>query len=338
MKFKKPGKSFFNILYKAARIYVHIHYILCDVNYGIPYRCTWLANYGNMYMVKGTRYTLPTGRPARIPAGTKRNGGNEQMRITKAMIYKKHGITFKDSKILSPIGFIPELLKDGNSKTGKAVYTWSVLPGTGKYTLIINGEEIVICGTCICDCVGCYAKTGFYKQNNVIESMARNTYLVNKYPDFVYRAISAQLEIIGRGEIRIHAAGDFNTADPESYSRLWFRIAKENPTFRFWTYTKLSKYETLFDSVKNANIVRSIIPHVGINFGHCDYIINAYYTLKSLNQEVYICKCGIDKNQHCEKCGICSAYKYVLFVEHSTAYKAEEDPLFEKLCEIVNNQ
>lgn len=260
------------------------------------------------------------------------------MKLTKKAIYEKHGITFKAGKIISPIGPISELLKAGNSKTGKAVFTWSTLPGTGVYTLVINGENIVICGTCTCDCIGCYAQTGFYKIKNVADSLAINTYLVNNYPDFVYQAISAQLEIIGRGEIRIHAAGDFNTANPEEYTGLWFRIAKENPTFRFWTYTKVKKYESLFDSLKNANIVRSVVPHVGVNFGHCDYIINAYYTLKSLNQEVYICKCGIDKNQHCEKCGVCSAYKYVLFVEHSTAYKAEEDPLYSKLCEIVNNQ
>lgn len=260
------------------------------------------------------------------------------MKLTKKAIYEKHGIEFKAGKIVSPIGPISELLKAGNSKTGKAVYTWSTLPGTGGYSIDVNGKNTVVHGTCICDCIGCYAQTGFYKMKNVADSLAINTYLVNNYPDFVYQAISAQLKTIGRGEVRIHAAGDFNTTNPEAYTGLWFRIAKENPTFRFWTYTKVKKFESLFDSLKNANIVRSIIPHVGLNFGHCDYIINAYYTLKSLGQEVYICKCGIDKNQHCEKCGICSAYKYVLFVEHSTAYKAEEDPLFEKLCEIVNNQ
>lgn len=263
---------------------------------------------------------------------------NTKKTNTKKAIYAAHGITFKAGKILSPIGYINELLKKGNTKTGEGVFTWSTLPGTGEYSLTINGENVVIIGTCVCDCAGCYAQTGFYKMKNVTDSLAINTYLVNNFPEFVYNAISAQLEIIGRGEIRIHAAGDFNTASPETYTNMWFRIAKENPAFRFWTYTKFKKYETLFDSLKNANIVKSIIPHIGVNFGHCDYIINAYYTLKAMGQEVYICKCGIGKDKHCEKCGVCSAYKYVLFVEHSTAYKAEEDPLFAKLCEIVNNQ
>lgn len=90
--------------------------------------------------------------------------------------------------------------------------------------------------------------------------------------------------------------------------------------------------------MKNANIVKSVIPGIGFNFGHCDYIINAYYTLKELGKSVYICKCGIDKNQHCERCGVCATYEYVLFIEHSTGYNAEKDPLYNKLCEIVNNQ
>lgn len=260
------------------------------------------------------------------------------MKLTKKDIYKKYNIEYKDGKILSPIGPIKEIMKEGNSKTGKAVYTYSQLPGTGSVKIEINGKIEEVFGTCACDCIGCYAKTGFYTTSSVIHSLAINTYLINNHLDFVERAISAQLEIIGRGEIRIHAAGDFKTLNPDAYANMWYRIAKKFTTFRFWTYTKIKKYETLFDDLKNANIVKSIIPHVGVNFGHCDYIINAYYTLKALNQEVYICRCGFDKEQHCENCGVCTAYKYVLFVEHSTDYKAEKDPLFKKLYEIVMNQ
>lgn len=260
------------------------------------------------------------------------------MKATKKDIYKKYGITFDGEKIVSPIGRINELLKEGNSKTGKAVYTWSLLPGTEFHEIELNGVIVSIKGTCCCDCSGCYAKAGFYKTSSVIRSLAINTYLVNNFPDFVKNAIMAQLEIIGRGEIRIHAAGDFNTESPEQYANMWKDIASKFNSFRFWTYTKIKKFETIFDSLKNANIVKSVIPGVGFNFGTCEYIINAYYTLKDMEQSVYICRCGIDKGQHCERCGVCTTYKYVLFVEHSTNYKAEQDPLFDKLCEIVNNQ
>jgi len=257
---------------------------------------------------------------------------------SKKQIYKSYGIEYKAGKILSPIGYVPELLKEGNTKTGKAVYTYSLLPGTAGIEIDFNGYHFEVKGTCICNCSGCYAQTGFYRMNNVIISLAVNTYLVNNYPDFVKNAIMAQLSYIGRGEIRIHASGDFNTVNPNLYTSMWYEIAKRFTSFRFWTYTKVKQYETLFDSLKNANIVKSIIPNIGFNFGHCDYIINAYYTLKAMGKSVYICRCGIDKNQHCENCGICATYDYVLFLEHSTSYKAEDDPLYEKLCELVSNQ
>lgn len=259
-------------------------------------------------------------------------------KLTKKEIYAKYGIEYTDGKILSPIGFINELLKEGNDKTGKLVYTFSILPGTGEFSMDINGHYIHTEGTCCCNCVGCYAKTGHYNHSNTIRSMIINTFLVNHCIEFVYNAISAQLEYIGSGEIRIHAAGDFNTKNPEQYANMWYKIAEKFTNFLFWTYTKVKRFENLFNSLKNANIVKSVIPHIGVNFGHCDYIINAYYTLKELGKSVYICKCGIDKNQHCQNCKVCATYEYVLFIEHSTSYKAEKDPLYSKLCQIINNQ
>lgn len=259
-------------------------------------------------------------------------------RLTKKDYYAKHGIEFKNGKIISPIGNICELLKEGNDKTGKTVYTFSLLPGNLEFTIEINGIIYTIKGTCICKCTGCYAMTGHYNHDNTIRSMAINTYLVNYHIDFVYRCIAAQLDYIGSGEIRIHAAGDFNTLNSKEYANMWHEIAKEHNSFEYWTYTKVKQYETLFDDLPNANIVKSVIPGIGVNYGHCEYIINAYYTLKALGKSVYICKCGIDKNQHCENCHVCSTYEYVLFIEHSTDYKAEKDPLFEKLVHIIDNQ
>lgn len=259
-------------------------------------------------------------------------------RITKKDIYAKHGVSFVNGKIISPIGPVNELLKEGNDKTGKAVYTFSMVPGTKEYTATVNGIILTVKGTCACCCKGCYAMTGRYNQDNVITSMVINTYLVNNYLAFVQACIMAQLEYIGRGEVRIHAAGDFNTTNPEEYAAMWHNVAEKNNTFRFWTYTKIKQFEKLFDDLKNANIVKSVIPGIGVNYGHCDYIINAYYTLRELGKKVYICRCGIDKNQHCENCGICATYDFVLFIEHSTEYKAEKDPLYSKLIEIINNQ
>lgn len=147
-------------------------------------------------------------------------------KITKKSIYAAHDIQYKDGKILSPIGWIPELLKVGNSKTGKNVWTWSILPTNREFTVTVNGVSYTLRGSCPCSCAGCYATTGFYKQENVITSMATNQILVENHIDFVRRAISAQLEIIGRGEVRIHAAGDFATVNSAEYSAMWYGICK----------------------------------------------------------------------------------------------------------------
>lgn len=243
---------------------------------------------------------------------------------TKKEIYAKYGIRFQDDHILYNGTLITELLKEGNSKTGKRVFTWSMLPGTE--------------GTCVRDCQGCYAKTGRYNGTTVKESLKRNTDIVNDDIGFFYRAISAQLEIIGQGEIRIHAAGDFHTKNPNEYTQTWKRIVKENPSFLFWTYTKMEEYETLFDDLPNGNIVKSVIDGIGFNFGHCGYIIDTYKKLKAMGANVYICRCGIDKNQHCENCGHCGKVQFVLFIEHSTAYKAEQDERYNELKALIESQ
>ena len=244
--------------------------------------------------------------------------------MNKKAIYEKHGIEYVNGKIIYHGQPIAELLKEGNSKTGKRVYTWSMLPGKD--------------GTCVCSCAGCYAMTGFYQMPSVKAALQQNTDIVNNDITFFYNAVSAQLEIIGSGEVRIHAAGDFNTKNPAEYAYTWQRIAKENPSFLFWTYTKVSEFENLFDDIQNANIVKSVINGIGYNFGHCDYIINVYKKLVSMGANVYICRCGIDKNQHCENCKHCATADFVLFIEHSTSYKAENDPAFEELKALIENQ
>lgn len=139
--------------------------------------------------------------------------------MTAKEIYAMHGIEYKAGKILYRGRWIPELLKEGNSKTGKRVYTWSMTPGEN--------------GTCVFTCEGCYAMTGFYKMDNVKASLALNQSIVENDIEFFYNAISAQLEIIGSGEIRIHAAGDFNTSNSEEYANTWKRLVIENPSFSF---------------------------------------------------------------------------------------------------------
>lgn len=243
------------------------------------------------------------------------------MRTTKKDIYAKYGINYdtKSQKIETPIGMMREPLKDGNSKTGKAVKTWSMNQTT-----------------CPCHCKGCYGDNGCYRFASTIESLRRNTTLAREYLEFLERAIRAQLETLKDGtEIRIHALGDFFSAE---YLNMWRRIVRDFPQHVFWTYTKVQAFENAFNEYPNANIVKSIVKGFGFNFGHCDYVIDMYKALKAAGANVHICRCGIDENQHCAGCHMCSDSEYVLFVEHSTAYVAQEDPRYSELVALVESQ
>lgn len=261
-------------------------------------------------------------------------------KMNKEQIYKSFGIECKKEKnsikiFTEEFGFINPLLINGNSKVGTGVWTWSTLPTNKTYNSTINGKDYSISGTCPCHCQGCYATKGCYNFRSTINNMLVKTWLSVNALDFVERAINAQIKADNIKIIRIHASGDFINRE---YVDMWKRIIKANPDVKFWTYTKKIEFETAFDEFENANIVKSIIPEKGLNFGHCDYIIRTYYDLKSAGIDCYICKCGIDKNQHCNNCTSCSKHKYVLFVEHSTEYKAEQDPLFPVLKQLIANQ
>lgn len=241
-------------------------------------------------------------------------------KLTKKEAYSRRGIVFENDHILDPLGnWIKPVLKDGNTKTGKAVLTFSI--------------SVESCGR---RCPGCYACTGMYTCPTVIDSLDRNYLYAREYIDFLDNAIRAQLDTCKPGkEIRIHAAGDFFN---DEYAALWENIVKEYPDLVFWTYTKRIKYEEMLDKYDNGNIVRSILPGIGINYGHAGYIAKAYNTLKAAGEDVHVCECGIDPDHHCAGCHACSEHKYVLFVEHSTAYKAELDPDLSRIKAIIAAQ
>lgn len=245
------------------------------------------------------------------------------MALTKKeqAIYTKHGITTDGTHLIAPNGMrLCPMLKNNNSKVGKSVYTFGILP-TAETFRTAYGE---IRGTCPCTCEKGYCTKGCYNWGNVIDGLAVKTILVREHLDWVKNAIIAQIETIGaNADIRIHDVGDFDSID---YLNMWVEIATACPNNNFWTYTKHTEYESAFDGLKNANIVRSMVDGCGYNFGHIDYVLNAYRYLVAIGETPYICRCGIDKNQHCSNCDACRIHKYVLFIEHSTEYKAEKDP------------
>lgn len=255
---------------------------------------------------------------------------------SKKAIYARYGIEYENGKIRSSkYGLVNELLIDGNAKIGKGCFHFSTLPTNKDFTVIVNGKEYIVKGTCACDCPGCYATKGNYRFQSTKNSLGIRTLLAREELDFVERAIMAQIEADNIQAVRIHASGDFCGVE---YVAMWQRIIKTNPGVKFWTYTKVKAFENAFDQFENANIVKSVIPGSGFNFGHCDYVESVYNKLTSENKTVHICKCGIDKNQHCTNCKGCSVNEYVLFIEHSTDYKAESDPNLARIRALIEKQ
>lgn len=268
---------------------------------------------------------------------------NVTKRTSKRAIYAAYGIEYKAGKILAPIyGWINPLLINGNEKLGKGVYTYSTLATNLDITYFENGEKKTEKGTCPCTCrdketgkIDCYACTGCYLFNSTKLSLARKTVLSRLHLDFVKRAIIAQIKADKITICRIHASGDFFGA---AYINAWREIVSACPDCVFWSYTKNKVAENAFDDLNNCNIVKSVIAGKGVNFGKCAYIIALYTELKAAGKSVYICRCGIDKEQHCNNCRHCSECEYVLFLEHSTGYKPEEDKLFPVFVALVESQ
>ena len=254
--------------------------------------------------------------------------------ITKALkeSYNKYGIAVSGGKIVSPIGLVAPLIKIGtNTKLGKTVASCSVLAGKKTYKTKYGNVP----GTCPFNCKGCYAMQGKFNCASTVNSNAVNTILAREFPEFFEKAIRAQLDTMPGIAVRLHAAGDFFSKE---YANIWRGIVRDYPGNEFWTYTK-AEFENTFDNLPNGNIVKSIIPEYGFNFGTIEYILRAYMELVARGEKPYICRCTFDKMQHCENCKGCIDNKYVLFVKHSTPdYKAEKDPLFPVACDIVNAQ
>jgi len=261
-------------------------------------------------------------------------------RVTKKDVYKEFGIDFikagrSNWHIVTPIGNMPPVLVKGNKKIGD-VWHYSMLAGTIEYNVTLaNGEQTTEFGTCNQTCENGYCGKGRYVMQSVINSLANKTKLAREFPEFLYNAISAQIKADKIQQLRIHVTGDFFS---RSYLEMWKRIVKENPAVTFWTYTKETAAECAFDEFPNANIVKSNIPNIGYNFGHADYVIAIYRMLKDLGKSVYICRCGTDSEQHCDRCTACAKCDYVLFLEHGTDYNSKADPNYPEFVRLVNEQ
>lgn len=278
--------------------------------------------------------------------------------ITKKDIYAKYGIKYdtKSGKIYcDPLqSWIKPVCKHGNSKIGK-VWQFSTLAAnvivSESVARAITGKDDMetrtLCGgTCGMMCkdkdgkCACYGCLGHYTRSSVQICNGRHSYLSRVALDWLRNAIIAQIEADHIELFRIHVTGDMVNRE---YAGMWLEIIRKYPGVTFWTYTKqrgkgFDDVLDAIDSEANANIVKSIVPGVGYNFGHAGYLIGLYDMLTRQGKSVYICRCGVDNSQHCDDCSGCRNHEFVLFLEHGTDYNPKNDPAYPAFVDLVNSQ
>lgn len=266
---------------------------------------------------------------------------------TKRDVYARWGVEFDGTYITAPVfGRIRPLLKVGNSKVGKRVRTFSLLAGDKYYTLTFVGVDMTqrgTCrGTCKCklgdgrECITCYGFYGRCAMSAALRVAFMNTVFMRFHLDWLERALCAQIEAEHLSQVRIHATGDFET---DAYAQMWARIVARFPDVKFWTYTKETDKESLFDELPNGNIVKSVLPTGGYNYGKCGYVMAQYEQLRRDGVDVGICACGTPHEKHCQDCRTCQTHEVVLFLQHSTPdYNAKKDALYGQYCEFVRKE
>lgn len=255
-----------------------------------------------------------------------------EKRVKKEDLYREYGIEYKDNKIKDPIGnYVPLPITVGtNTKLGKGVGSWSIYHGNETHTINEFGakaQQVMkdfgvteFTGSCPMHCNGCYCDNGRYPFDQNRATAIRKLLYARLYMGWLKKAIIAQIKIEGIKQLRIHAQGDFFSAD---YSDMWKDIAVEcKECCIFWTYTKEEHALEALQGISNLSIVPSCTPY-GLNFGTAKELVKLYERLVKDGYRVHICACGTDYQKHCSecKCGCKAIGKecdFVLFIKHST--------------------
>ena len=154
--------------------------------------------------------------------------------------------------IPAPVYDMP-YITTGNGKTG--IDSFNTLAGCGEYNgymprkirdALIAAGIINECGTCNCNCPGCYAKKITRFNAAYLHCRDNTIYTRNAYGlELIYNAVVAHITKNRNEYFRIHDSGDFNSLE---YMELWDRIAIEfKGRCIFYTYTKRLDLLNLFE-------------------------------------------------------------------------------------------
>jgi len=183
---------------------------------------------------------------------------------------------------------LTNLLKKGNSKLGKDVYTFS-LPPIKTCTPSEECKQF------------CYARKGFFRMKNVIQSLEKS-YQASKKPDFTDKIIT-EIQNKQMGLVRIHVSGDFYT---DTYVKKWILIASSCLETKFLAFTKRQDLKIEIEqlaALSNVTILESLdnsIDHKGLNIPSA-VIEGCKYDTPSLRECTGTCQqcdysCWVDDN------------------------------------------
>ena len=155
-------------------------------------------------------------------------------------------------------------VQDGNRKLGKGIYTINLLAGDEPLTKQDGTQLTNIPGTCAgcCDkCKGdCYAiRTQIFRNNN-IPSWADNTILATQETETFFKEIQQFLDRSMVAAVRFHSFGEIPSL---KYLLNMVKLAEDNPTVIFYTYTKRFEWvEKYLDF--NGNFPNNLVVNVSI--------------------------------------------------------------------------
>jgi hypothetical protein len=201
-------------------------------------------------------------------------------------------------KILTAYPVKANRLQWGNKKLSKQIGIFSL-------------PAVETCPNCL-DCkANCYALKAQkqYPGSRVFRLV--NWVLAEFYPAELKKQITVEIQKKrNKKAIRIHESGDFYS---RKYLELWLEIARENPTVKFYGYTKVNAYLDILNSQENVNFVASVLPSGEVNFGDLQWVKK---TSKAMSIPVCPVTLGVKKAICGETCSLCQRKTRVLFVQH----------------------
>ena len=118
-------------------------------------------------------------------------------------------------------------IKETSEKVGLNIFNFSIpayKSASGKLTCPFADSCVKYC----------YAQKGNYKRFPKIGELMEQRYLLSKQSIFV-ASMNIEIKKKKADAIRIHDSGDFYSKE---YLDKWITIAKDNPTVKFYAYTK----------------------------------------------------------------------------------------------------